>query len=201
MSKTIFVIDDEKDIQNILEVNLRNNGYKVNSFSSAEKALESLKKTIPDLIILDLMLPKMDGCKVCRLLKFDEKYRHIPIVMLTARAQSSDNETGMAVGADEPAHHLVGQRRGRGELPPLPGRPHGDPPRRHRRGGGDVAGAEPHPARDADPGGRGRPRDARGLGRAHPVCLPRRLRLRRGARGHGSWAAWARSPARRSARS
>jgi len=101
MSKTIFVIDDEKDIQNILEVNLRNNGYNVNSYSSAEKALEGLKKTIPDLIILDIMMDGMDGYDFCKHLRSRDEYRTIPIIFLSARSEEFDKVLGLELGGDD----------------------------------------------------------------------------------------------------
>jgi DNA-binding response OmpR family regulator len=63
--------------------------------------LNQARREIPDLILLDLMLPKLDGYKVCRLLKFDERYKHIPILMLTAKTQEKDKILGMETGADE----------------------------------------------------------------------------------------------------
>ncbi|HMB19660.1 MAG TPA: response regulator [Spirochaetota bacterium] len=101
MSKTIFVIDDEKDIQNILEVNLRNSGYNVNSFSSAEKALEGLKKNIPDLIILDIMMDGMDGYDFCKHLRSRDEYSRVPIIFLSARSEEFDKVLGLELGGDD----------------------------------------------------------------------------------------------------
>jgi DNA-binding response OmpR family regulator len=76
-------------------------GFDVLVSYNGEDALNQARKEKPDLIILDLMLPKLDGYKVCRLLKFDEKYKHIPILMLTAKTQEKDKILGMETGADD----------------------------------------------------------------------------------------------------
>ena len=83
-----------------LRMRLEANGYEVIEAEDGVVGLDMARNKNPDLIMLDIMLPKMDGYKVARLLKFDEKYRKIPIIMLTARAQQTDRETGMAVGGD-----------------------------------------------------------------------------------------------------
>src|SRR6056297_23299 len=101
MSKTIFVIDDEKDIQNILEVNLRNSGYTVYTYSSAEKALEGLKKIHPDLIILDIMMDGMDRYDFCKHLRSQQEYRNIPIIFLSAKSEEFDKVLGLELGGDD----------------------------------------------------------------------------------------------------
>ena len=98
--KKILVIDDNKASRIMLREELEANGYEVSEAEDGAVGLEKARNTAPDLIILDVMLPKMDGYKVARLLKFDEKYRNIPIVLLTARCQYADRETGMEVGGD-----------------------------------------------------------------------------------------------------
>ena len=98
--KKILVVDDEQEFRMMLRVRLEANGYEVSEAEDGAIGLEKARNTGPDLIILDVMLPKIDGYKVARLLKFDEKYRNIPIVLLTARSQQTDKETGMAVGGD-----------------------------------------------------------------------------------------------------
>ena len=98
--KKILVIDDEADFRMMLRTRLEANGYEVSEAEDGIIGLEKARNTGPDLIILDIMMPKMDGYKVARLLKFDEKYRNIPIIMLTARSQQSDREIGTAVGGD-----------------------------------------------------------------------------------------------------
>ena len=98
--KRILLVDDEKDLIETLTFRLEANGYEVIKAYDGQDGLEKARKEKPDLMILDLMLPKMDGYKVCRMLKFDEKYKKIPIIMFTARAQESDIKIGKEVGAD-----------------------------------------------------------------------------------------------------
>ncbi len=98
--RRILVVDDEEDIVALLQMRLEAEGYDVLVASDGQAGLEIAQKEMPELIILDLMLPKMDGYKVCRMLKFNEKYKHIPIILFTARSQSSDKDLGMEVGAD-----------------------------------------------------------------------------------------------------
>lgn len=100
MSKRILIVDDEKDIADTLKFRLEASGYEVITSYDGQDGLNKAKTGSPDLIILDLMLPKIDGYKVCRMLKFDETYKHIPIILFTARAQDDDKKTGMEVGAD-----------------------------------------------------------------------------------------------------
>ena len=99
--RKILVVDDEVDLVKTIQFSLELEGYKVLVSYNGEDALNQARKENPDLIILDLMLPKLDGYKVCRLLKFDEKYKHIPILMLTAKTQEKDKIVGMETGADE----------------------------------------------------------------------------------------------------
>jgi DNA-binding response OmpR family regulator len=98
--KRILVVDDENDLVETLSLRLEANGYEVLKAYDGQEGFEKAKKQKPDLIILDLMLPKIDGYKVCRMLKFDQKYRHIPVLLFTARAQDSDKKLGEEVGAD-----------------------------------------------------------------------------------------------------
>jgi len=99
--KKILVVDDEVDLVKTIQFALEAEGYKVLVSYNGEDALSQSRKENPDLILLDLMLPKLDGYKVCRLLKFDERYKHIPILMLTAKTQQKDRLLGMETGADE----------------------------------------------------------------------------------------------------
>ena len=98
--KKILVIDDEPELRMMIRTRLEANGYEVSEAEDGAIGLQKARNTKPDLIILDIMMPKMDGYKVARLLKFDERYRNIPIIMLTVRSQKSDQETGKAVGGD-----------------------------------------------------------------------------------------------------
>jgi DNA-binding response OmpR family regulator len=100
-SKKILVVDDEADLVETLRFPLEMEGYHVLVSYNGEDALNQARKENPDLILLDLMLPKLDGYKVCRLLKFDERYKHIPILMLTAKTQEKDKILGTETGANE----------------------------------------------------------------------------------------------------
>jgi len=99
--KRILVVDDEVDLVETVRFSLELEGYDVLVAYNGEEALNQARKENPDLILLDLMLPKLDGYKVCRLLKFDERYKHIPVLMLTAKIQEKDKSTGMETGANE----------------------------------------------------------------------------------------------------
>ena len=99
--KKILVVDDEVDLVETVRFPLEIEGYHVLVAYNGEDALSQARKENPDLILLDLMLPKLDGYKVCRLLKFDERYKHIPILMLTAKTQEKDKVIGMETGANE----------------------------------------------------------------------------------------------------
>ena len=98
--KKILVIEDEPDFSKAIRILLEANGFDVVSAFSGKEGLAMAKNVSPDLIILDVMLPEIDGYKICRLLKFDERYKKIPIVMLTARAQEEDKILGKQTGAD-----------------------------------------------------------------------------------------------------
>ncbi len=98
---TILVVDDEEDIIELVELNLAREGYRVLGCATGEKALEIARSKLPNLIVLDLMLPGIDGLEVCRRLKADPKTAPIPIVILTAKGEESDVVTGLEVGADD----------------------------------------------------------------------------------------------------
>lgn len=100
MTKKILLVDDEPNIILLLEARLKANGYEVASAGDGLTALEMAKREKPDLMILDLMLPKMDGYKVCGLLKKDTRYSKMPVILFTARAQEADVRLGEEVGAD-----------------------------------------------------------------------------------------------------
>jgi DNA-binding response OmpR family regulator len=99
--KKILVVDDEVDLVETIRFPLEMEGFNVLVSYNGEDALSQARKENPDLILLDLMLPKLDGYKVCRLLKFDERYKHIPILMLTAKTQEKDKQLGKETGANE----------------------------------------------------------------------------------------------------
>lgn len=98
--KRILLVDDEHELVEMVKLRLESYGYEVIPAYDGQDGLEKARNEKPDLIILDIMLPKIDGYKVCRMLKFDEKYKNIPIIMFSARAQDRDKETGEQVGAD-----------------------------------------------------------------------------------------------------
>jgi two-component system phosphate regulon response regulator PhoB len=97
----ILAVDDEEDIRELLRYNLSIEGYSVIDAPSGERALELVKKESPDLILLDLMLPGMDGLEVARHLKNNAETKSIPIVMLTAKGEEVDIVTGLELGADD----------------------------------------------------------------------------------------------------
>lgn len=99
--KRILAVDDEEDILNILRYNLKREGYIVNTVGSGEDCIEKAVELLPDLILLDLMLPGIDGLSACRRLKANKKTQHIPIIMLTAKGDESDIVTGLELGADD----------------------------------------------------------------------------------------------------
>jgi DNA-binding response OmpR family regulator len=99
--KRILIVDDEKDIVESIQFRLEYEGFECLVAYDGEEALLKAKGENPDLILLDVMLPKMNGYKVCRLLKFDEGYKHIPIIMLTAKTQETDKLMGKETSADE----------------------------------------------------------------------------------------------------
>ncbi len=98
---SILVIEDEQDIQHIVRYNLEKEGYSVTCVASAEEALAHLRTRVPDLIILDLMLPGMDGMEFCRLLRRAPETEQTPIIMLTAKGEESDIVAGLELGADD----------------------------------------------------------------------------------------------------
>ena len=100
MAKKVLVIDDEPNIVKVVATRLKANNYEVITAFDGQEGLEVARREKPDLIILDLMLPKMDGYKVCGLLKSDARFAKIPIIMFTARAQEEDIKLGEEVGAD-----------------------------------------------------------------------------------------------------
>ena len=101
MNKLIAIIDDEPDILELVSINLKKASYRVKEFPDSESFFRSLAAEIPDLIILDLMLPDMDGFEVCKFLKGQDKYASIPIIMLTARAEETEKVLGLELGADD----------------------------------------------------------------------------------------------------
>jgi two-component system phosphate regulon response regulator PhoB len=97
----ILVVEDEKDILELVRYNLTREGYAVVGITSGEEALRAARKERPDLIILDLMLPGVDGLEVCKIVKNDPETRDLPIMMLTAKGEESDIVLGLGLGADD----------------------------------------------------------------------------------------------------
>lgn len=98
---TVAVVDDEPDILELLNIQLSKNNFEPITFINAHELIKYLEKEIPDLIILDLMLPDIDGFEVCKYLRAHNKYADIPIIMLTARDDVTDKVVGLEIGADD----------------------------------------------------------------------------------------------------
>jgi two-component system alkaline phosphatase synthesis response regulator PhoP len=101
MKQKILVVDDEPDAVELIEFNLKANGYEVATAADGEEALQKARATLPNLIILDLMLPEVDGMEVCKILRRDSRTSGIPIIMLTAKAAEVDRVLGLELGADD----------------------------------------------------------------------------------------------------
>ena len=102
MSKElIFAVEDEIHIQQLIKYNLEANGYKVLTFESGESLLKECEDTIPDLFILDIMLPGIDGLDVCRQLRQNVRTKNVPVIMLTAKSEEFDKVLGLELGADD----------------------------------------------------------------------------------------------------
>lgn len=101
MDKLIAVVDDEEDIRELVSISLKKAGYKVKEYEDADSLLKSISKSIPDLIVLDLMMQGIDGIEACKILKRDNRYSKIPVIMLTARAEETDKIVGLEIGADD----------------------------------------------------------------------------------------------------
>jgi len=96
--QTVLVVDDERNIVQLAKLYLRNEGYQVETASNGREALEKVKQTVPNLVLLDLMMPEMDGWEVCRQLRRDGD---VPIIILTARTDDVDKVVGLELGADD----------------------------------------------------------------------------------------------------
>ncbi len=101
MKAKILVVDDEPDALELVEFNLRQAGYEVAGAEDGAEALETARATLPDLIVLDVMLPEMSGIEVCKVLRRDPATAGIPIIMLTAKASEIDRVLGLELGADD----------------------------------------------------------------------------------------------------
>lgn len=99
--KSILCVDDEQDILEILVYNLEKEGYKVHTADDGEKALALAEKVRPDLVLLDIMMPEMDGIEVCKALRANDKLKNVVIVFLTAKSDEIDEILGLEVGGDD----------------------------------------------------------------------------------------------------
>jgi len=101
MKAKIFIVEDEPSIVQLVKYNLEKQNFKVLVSNNGEEGLQEIKKTEPDLILLDWMLPDLSGIDICKALRKDTKFKNIPIIMLTARSQEEDKVLGLNVGADD----------------------------------------------------------------------------------------------------
>jgi two-component system phosphate regulon response regulator PhoB len=98
---TVLVIDDERDLLSLLDFNLRAAGFETLLAATGEVGLATVRRRVPDLVVLDLMLPDVPGTEVCRQIKADARTRHVPVVMLTAKGEEIDRIVGFELGADD----------------------------------------------------------------------------------------------------
>ena len=98
--KRLLLVDDEVELVEMIKFRLEASGYEVLTANDGQQALEIARREKPGLVILDVMLPKMDGYKVCGLIKKDSRYAHIPVMMFTAKAMDADMKLGQEVSAD-----------------------------------------------------------------------------------------------------
>ena len=101
MSERILLVDDEPDLLELVRVNLDQAGYRVETAEDGREALAALRRSPPDLVILDLMLPDVSGTEICRQVRADQRLSEIPIIMLTAKADEVDRVVGLEMGADD----------------------------------------------------------------------------------------------------
>jgi len=97
----VLVVDDEKDIVELLKYNLEKEGFKVSTALNGFDAMNSIRKTTPDLVLLDIMMPQFDGIEVCKRLKKEDAFKDIPIIFLTAKSEEVDKILGLELGADD----------------------------------------------------------------------------------------------------
>lgn len=101
MTKKILVIEDDRDINELIVFQLKKDGYEVSALFDGEEAVYYALKIKPDLIILDIMLPNVDGLDICRFLKSEDTLKHVPVLMLSAKSEESDQVIGLHLGADD----------------------------------------------------------------------------------------------------
>ncbi len=101
MKPRILVVDDEPEAVELIEFNLKQSGYTVSTATDGAEALKKARSQVPDLIVLDVMLPEMDGFEICKTLRLDASTSRVPIIMLTAKAAEIDRVLGLELGADD----------------------------------------------------------------------------------------------------
>ncbi len=101
MRQRIVIIEDEKDIVDLVRYNFRKEGFDVESFGSGKEGLEYVRKSSTDLVLLDIMLPDLDGMEICRRVRADERLKGLPIIFLTAKGEEIDRVVGLEIGADD----------------------------------------------------------------------------------------------------
>ncbi len=99
--KIILVIDDERDLVDLLAMRLEIDGFTIMKAFNGKEALSKLKEKKPDIILLDIMMPEMNGYEVCQEIKNDSQYKNIPVIILTAKVRKEDQERGRQVGSDD----------------------------------------------------------------------------------------------------
>ena len=100
-TQQVLIVDDERDLVRLLEQNLQQSGFETAAAYTGEQALHQVRQRVPDLVVLDVMLPDISGTEVCRQLKSSPRTRSVPVLMLTARSQEIDRVVGFEVGADD----------------------------------------------------------------------------------------------------
>lgn len=100
-SKKILIVDDEPDVADLVTYHLKAKGYVVQTVSNPSVSVGTARTFLPDLVVLDIMMPELNGIQVCRILRADPKLRHVPIIFLTAKAEEADRIAGFEVGCDD----------------------------------------------------------------------------------------------------
>ncbi|MBZ5672528.1 MAG: winged helix-turn-helix domain-containing protein [Acidobacteriia bacterium] len=101
MRSRIVIIEDEKDIVDLVRYNFRKEGFEVSGFAAGREGLEAVRRSPPGLLLLDILLPDMDGFEICKCLRAEERLRALPIIFLTAKGEEIDRVLGLEIGADD----------------------------------------------------------------------------------------------------
>ncbi|MGE5326789.1 MAG: response regulator [Deltaproteobacteria bacterium] len=101
MAQRLAIIEDEKDIVDLVRYNFRKEGFEVASFMRGKESLEQMRRNPPDLVLLDIMLPDVDGFELCKKLRADDRLRDLPVIFLTAKGEEIDRVLGLEIGADD----------------------------------------------------------------------------------------------------